>query len=289
MKPPTATLDAASLELSPQNFARFAQLVKEQLGIQMPAAKNVMLQSRLTRRIRELGLGSLDEYRDLLFHSPEGGEELVHFINAVTTNKTDFYREPRHFDYLVQVALPQLYLRYGTRAAYKCALWSAGCSSGEEPYTLAMVMAEQMEKRPGFAYSILATDISTRVLDHARSAIYEEARVEPLPEEMRRKYVLRSKDASRQLVRIAPELRQRVAFRRLNFMDDHYGTRENFDVIFIRNVMIYFDKPTQEAVLNKLVRNLKPGAYLFLGHSESLASLDVPVRQVAPAVFQKEG
>ncbi len=294
MKPPTATVPGrfGSEEtdtLTPHNFVRFAELVKSELGIQMPSAKAVMLQGRLMRRIRELGIASLDDYREYLFHSPNSQKELIHFINAVTTNKTDFFREPRHFDFLVKAALPSLYLRYGTRAAFRCNVWSAGCSSGEEPYTLAMVLEEQSSSRSGFSYFVLATDVSTRVLDHARIAIYDDSRIEPIPEELRSKYLLRSRNSARREFRIVPELRSKVAFRHLNFMDEQYGAREQFDVIFIRNVMIYFDKPTQEAVLNKLVRNLKPGGYLFVGHSESLATLDVPVQPVAPAVFEKEG
>jgi chemotaxis protein methyltransferase CheR len=252
----------------------------------MSDAKLPMLQSRLQRRLRVLGLGSLDEYQNHLFDSPQGEEERVHFINAITTNKTDFFREPQHFDYLVQTALPNLDPTDG-KCPWQFKLWCAGCSSGEEPYTLAMVLSEFGARRSGFNFSILATDISTRVLEHAQAGIYEEDRIEPVAAALRAKYLLRSKDPTRTQVRIVPELRRKLTFHRLNFMDAQYGVKDMFDVIFFRNVMIYFDKPTQETVINKLCRNLVPGGYLFVGHSESLAGLNLPVTAVGSAIYRK--
>jgi chemotaxis protein methyltransferase CheR len=243
-----------------------------------------MLQGRLMRRLRHLGLQTLEEYREYLFASGEDNHERIHFIDAVTTNKTDFYREPQHFDYLTNTALPNIFSRGKSRHLN---IWCAGCSSGEEPYTLAMVTNEFI-KREGMAdFSILATDISTRVLETARAGIYEESRVEPLPSALRTTYVLRSKNRSKQLVRIAPEMRQRISFYRLNFMDKDYRIKDMYDIIFFRNVMIYFDRPTQEAVLNRMCRNLNPGGYLFAGHSESLTGLNIPIQQVGSAVYRK--
>jgi chemotaxis protein methyltransferase CheR len=252
----------------------------------MSDAKLPMLQSRLQRRLRVLGLGSLDEYQNHLFDSPQGEEERVHFINAITTNKTDFFREPQHFDHLVQTALPHLDPTDG-KFPWQFKLWCAGCSSCEEPYTLAMVLSEFGARRSGFNFSILATDISTRVLEHAQAGIYEEDRIEPVAAALRAKYLLRSKDPTRTQVRIIPELRRKLIFQRLNFMDAQYGVKDMFDVIFFRNVMIYFDKPTQETVINKLCRNLLPGGYLFVGHSESLAGLNLPVTAVGSAIYRK--
>ena len=277
-----------SLELSPESFARFAQFITGELGIKMSEAKVPMLQSRLMRRLRELHFGSLEEYQAYLFDSPNAEEERVHFINAVTTNKTDFFREPQHFEYLTRTALPNLDRLYGGGGGpWRFKLWCAGCSSGEEPYTQAMVLSEYAKERAGLDFALLATDISTKVLGHAQRGIYEEARIEPVPLPLRRSYLLRSKDASGGLVRIVPQLRRRISFHRLNFMDADYRVKDMFEVIFFRNVMIYFDKPTQEAVINKLCRNLKPGGYLFVGHSESLAGLNIPVAAVASAVFRK--
>lgn len=276
-----------SFDLSQQEYSRFAHLITQRLGIRMPEGKLTMLQSRLTRRIRQLQLSSFEEYRQYLFRSPDSEQEYVHFIDAITTNKTDFFREPQHFDYLVQHALPTLDRDAGAESSWRARIWCAGCSSGEEAWTLAMLLSEYVKRRAGFDFSILATDISSRVLAHAREATYPRTTVEPVPPALRKSYLLSSRDPSHNLVRIVPDLRHKVTFQRLNFMDRAYGIKGSFDAIFFRNVMIYFDKPTQEAVLNKLCQNLHPGGYLFVGHSESLAGLHVPVRQATLAVYRK--
>lgn len=276
------------LALSHKSFARFAQFITGQLGIKMSESKVPMLQSRLMRRLRELQIGSLEEYQEYLFNSAGSHEELVHFIDAITTNKTDFFREPQHFDYLVNTALRNVSPGRAGEIPWHLKLWCAGCSSGEEPYTLAMVLSEYAREHPGFDFSILATDISTKMLDHAQTGIYDAARIEPVPEPLRQRCLLRSNDPARHQVRIVPELRSKLTFRRLNFMDADYGMKQTFDVIFFRNVMIYFDKETQEAVLQKQCRCLRPGGYLFVGHSESLAGLNIPVTMVNSAVFRKQ-
>ena len=282
----------STADISPQNFARLSQFITLELGIQMPAAKMQMLQSRLARRLRDLEIDSVDEYLDYLFHSPNSAVERVQFINVVTTNKTDFFREPQHFDYLVRVALPKLDAARGKlgEAAgqpWRLKLWCAGCSSGEEPYTEAMVLSEYMKQRSGFDFRILATDVSTRMLAHAQSAIYEEPLVIPIPVSLRKSYLLRNKAGTPPTVRIVPELRRKISFHPLNFMDADYRVRDQFDVIFFRNVMIYFDKPTQEKVINKLCQNLKTGGYLFIGHSESLAGLKVPMTAAGSSIYVK--
>lgn len=271
--------------LTRDGFARFAEFITRQLGIKMSDNKVPMLQSRLMRRLRQLGMNSLDEYQNYLFNSAHSDEERVLFIDAVTTNKTDFFREAQHFDYLVNSALPSLMQLGLPNGSLK--VWCAGCSSGEEPYTLAMVLSEFARENAGFDFSIVATDISTRVLEHARLGIYETSRIEPIPMALRHRYLLRSCDPQKRAVRIVPDLRGKITFRRLNFMDADYGLRDTFDVIFFRNVMIYFDKPTQEAVLHKQCRHLRSGGYLFVGHSESLAGLNVPVSIISSAVFRK--
>lgn len=284
---PAATLCSDALNLSAESFTRFSDFITRELGIMMNDSKVSMLQSRLMRRMRHLGIGSLEEYQDYLFDSPNAEVERVHFIDAVTTNKTDFFREPQHFDFLTRTAIPNLGRQHGTGGSWRFKLWCAGCSTGEEPYTQAMVLGEYARENRGFDFVLLATDISTRVLEHASSGIYEEERVEPVAVPLRQRYLLRSKDPARRMVRIVPDLRRRIHFHRLNFMDADYNVKDQFDVIFFRNVMIYFDKPTQESVINKLCRNLRPGGYLFVGHSESLAGLNIPVAPVASAVFRK--
>ena len=277
---------SASTELTPQNFRRFAEFISRELGIKMSEQKIPMLQGRLQRRLKALQLPSLEAYQTYLFDSANAAGELADFIDAVTTNKTDFLREPKHFDYLVEKVLPVLEPDASRRLDIK--IWCAGCSTGQEAYTLAMVLSEYGERRGNFGFSVFATDVSTRVLQSAQAAVYDEALVEPIPEAWRRKYLLRSRDPAKRTVRITPELRACLSFARLNFMDEDYGVKGMFDAIFFRNVMIYFDRPTQQAVVGRLCRNLRPSGYLFTGHSESLLALDVPVRMVASAVYRKK-
>ena len=269
--------------LSQQNFERFARFITRELGIKMPCSKLTMVQSRLLRRVRELGLENLDQYSEYFFAS--SASEREHFISAITTNKTDFFREPDHFHFLKNTVLPSI--ASATRGLGCVKVWSAACSSGEEPYTLAMILTEFARQERGMDFTILATDVSLKVLEQARSAVYAEALIDPVPPELRRKYLLRSKNSAEALVRIVPELRQKISFHCLNFMDESYGVKNRFDVIFLRNVLIYFEKDTQEEVVNKLCRNLVPGGYLFIGHSESLAGMDVPLQCVGPAIFRK--
>jgi chemotaxis protein methyltransferase CheR len=272
-------------QLSPESYARFAEYITTELGIKMPDAKQTLVQNRLLRRVRELGMGSVEEYSRYFFASPND-KEREQFINAITTNKTDFFREPEHFAFLKSAVLPELSPRSELcRSQFR--VWSAACSSGEEPYSLAMVLDELAAGHSGFDYAILATDISTKVLHHAKNAIYTEAQIDPVPTQLRNRYLLRSRDRESKLVRVAPALRRRVSFYQLNLMDADYRVNSMFHVIFLRNVLIYFDRNTQEAVINKLCRNLLPGGYLFVGHSESLAGLSVPVFPVQPSIFRK--
>jgi chemotaxis protein methyltransferase CheR len=274
------------VELSPASFERFARFITRELGIKMPQSKLTMVQSRLLRRSRELGLASVERYAEYFF-SDSHAEERQQFINAITTNKTDFFREPSHFHYLMRVCLPAIALHPGRRPENRLHVWSCGCSSGEEAYTLAMLLSEHAHQHQGFDFAILATDVSTRVLEHGRAGVYTEAQIEPVPPELRRRYILRGRDRAQPLVRMSPELRRRIAFRQLNLMDAAYPIRAEFDVVFFRNVMIYFDRSTQEAIVNRIAANLAPGGYLFTGHSESLTGMRIPLRPVAVAVFRK--
>lgn len=278
-------LAPCSSTLSPESFARIANYITGELGIKMPVAKLTMVQNRLLRRVRELRLESVDAYTEYFFSSANT-EEREHLINVITTNKTDFFREPEHFDFLTDTVLPDWFGQWRYRLA-RFKAWSAGCSSGEEPYTLAMVLAEFAASRFGFEFAILATDVSTKVLNNAAAGIYGEDRVLPVAPELRRKYLLSGRDGNRSKVRIVPYLRERISFHQLNFMDSAYRIKDVFDVILFRNVMIYFDRPTQEAVVNRLCRHLAPGGYLLTGHSETLAGLDVPLKLVRAAVYRK--
>ncbi len=274
-------------ELNKREFNQLSSFVYSRLGIKMPETKRTMLNSRLSKRLRALNFTSFSQYCDFLFSDRGMKEEMVHFINAVTTNKTEFFREPAHFDYLSRFALPALQSRAGFDARNKLRVWSAGCSTGEEPYTLAMVLADLQEAQPQFSFEILATDISTRVLDVARRAVYPLDRIDPVPKTSRKKYLLRRRDKDIPEVRIAPELRKLVRFGRLNFMADEFGLPQKVDIIFCRNVIIYFDKETQQRLIAKFARYLKQGGYLFLGHSETLHAYNTPFEQVAPTIYRK--
>jgi chemotaxis protein methyltransferase CheR len=274
--------------LSNREFAAMAALIGEVTGIHLPIGKKIMLEARLRKRLRALNVGSLSEYCAFVLGPGRRGDEIVHLIDVVTTNKTDFFREPHHFEHLLGHAVPALMHERGAGMGGNYLMtWSAGCSSGEEPYTMAMVLDQFARHHPGFSYFILGTDVSTKILDCAKRAIYTEDQAKPVPADFRHRYLLRSKDRSRGLVRIVPGLRGRVGFRRLNFLDGDFHMREPIDIIFCRNVFIYFQRETQRTILNRFLHHLAPGGFLYLGHSESINGFDLPLRQVAPTVYRK--
>ena len=280
----SVTFEKIAQPMSDKDFMNLREFIHSQCGIKMPPVKKTMLEARLQKRLRSLGISSFREYCKHVFESPAGKEELAHMIDSVMTNKTDFFREPAHFSYLAENILPEFIRTEGVRTFI---VWSAGCSSGEEPYTLAMVLAEFQEQHPGFRFSILATDISTKVLEKARLGVYGQERVAPVPSALKKKCVMRGKDRSRGLVRIVPELRSLVQFQRVNLMDDHCVLSVPADVIFCRNVIIYFEHAAQERLLRRLCRSLKPDGHLFLGHSETVHGFDLPLLRVVSTVYRK--
>jgi chemotaxis protein methyltransferase CheR len=283
----TFVMSNRSENLSNSDFNRFRSLIYTESGISLSPEKKTMLEIRLRRRLRSLNLSTWGEYCNYVF-TPGGHEkELIHLIDVVTTNKTDFFREATHFEYLVAKALPDLAARRGMNRT--CLAWSAGCSTGEEPYTLAMVLNEYAQGKPGFQFRVLATDISTEVLEKASMGVFKSEQINPVPSDLRRKYFMRSRDRQSNLLRVVPELRSMIEFRRLNFMDTDFGLPEKPEMIFCRNVIIYFDRPTQLQLLKKLSHQLIPGGYFFAGHSESLQGMDLPLTPVAPSVYKKAG
>jgi chemotaxis protein methyltransferase CheR len=273
-----------------REFDQFSALIYDEVGIKMPPAKKTMLEARLQKRLKALGMHSFQEYSDFIFSQAGREQEIIHLIDVVTTNKTDFFREPQHFDFLVREAIPAMRQIRGAGESplNPFRIWSAGCSTGEEPYTMAMVLSDYAAANHGFKFSILASDICTKVLQTATAGVYGEDRTDTISLSMKKKYLLRSKDHSKGLVRISPDLRATVTFKRVNFMEDQLGISEKQDVIFCRNVVIYFDKPTQSALMNKFHRQLVPGGYLFIGHSETLNGLGVPFTQVSNTVYRKD-
>lgn len=276
----------SNLSLTDKEYQTISSYIEANVGIKLPETKRIMIQSRLIPRLRHLNFSSFGEYINYVFSSKDGNQELIFMINALTTNKTDFFREADHFSFLTTKALPEL-----SSQGKKCLkIWSAGCSSGEEPYTIAIVLKEFMKTNPGCisSFSVKGTDISTKVLDKAVSAVYDMASIANIPLEIKKRYFLKSSDPQKNIVRIKPEIRSYCSFSRLNFMDAVYKISDSFQVIFCRNVLIYFDKPTQEAIIRKLLQHLEPNGFLFLGHSETIFSMDLPLENLAPAVYRKK-
>jgi len=272
--------------ISNADFGRLRSLIYAQSGINLNVDKKTMLELRIRQRLRSLSLDSYSEYCKYLFGGHGQKEEIVHLIDAVATNKTDFFREPDHFDYLSEKALPDLVAR--NESGRPLLIWSAGCSTGEEPYTLAMVLDDFGQTHPGFRFQVLATDISTKVLAKAALGVFSSEVVQPVPAGMRRKYFMRSRKPNSNIVRVVPELRRMVEFRRLNFMDAEFGLPQKVDVFFCRNVIIYFDRPTQQKILQKLTAQLVPGGYAFVGHSESLHDMGLPLTPIGPALYRRD-
>ncbi len=273
------------IKMSAKDFNRLGEYIYKEFGIRMPQEKHVMLQARLQKRVKELQMKDFTTYIDFVLSKEGQNSELIEMVNQVSTNKTDFFRESQHFDFLVQNVLPEYTTTRGLKRMIK--IWSSASSTGEEPYTIAMVMQNWIEKNPGFDFSIFGTDISTKVLQNCVDATYKDDRIAPIPLEFKRKYLLKHKNPSVKTVRIVPELRNKCSFARLNLMDPYYNIDEIFDVVFCRNVLIYFDSQTQEKVINKLCTKLRPGGYFFLGHSESIMNINVPLKQIKPTVFIK--
>lgn len=273
----------ATEQLTAHNFQRLAEFIQDYSGIKMPASKRTMLEGRLRRRMRVTRIDDVNDYCHYLFEENGMDAEVIHLIDAVTTNKTEFFREPAHFDFLVNKGLPAI----AATGQREIKVWSSACSTGAEPYTLAMVLDEFCGGQRGFDYSILCTDICTEVLEQAIAGRFSEQMIEPVSQQRRQRYVMRSRDPNRPEVRIIPQLRSKLSFARLNLMDEAYPIESDLDIIFCRNLLIYFDKPTQAKVLTRLCGHIRPGGYLFLGHSESIVGIDLPVKQIANTVFQK--
>ena len=273
--------------LSERELKRVARFIGDAVGIQLPDSKKILVEGRLRRRLRKLGYSCFKQYLDFVLDDPRGKDERLHLIDVLTTNKTDFFREPEHFDYLINQALPELDKQRIKAGRADIKLWSAGCSTGEEPYTLSIVMNEAMPQFPGMRFQILATDISHSCLQTGKRGVYTEKNIEPVPMELRKKYFLRSRDRRSELVQMGPDLRQRITFQELNLMDEQFSLPHMMDVIFYRNVMIYFNNEIRERLVAKFERQLHPGGYLFVGHSESLNAIDSSLEQVAPMVYRK--
>ncbi len=273
-----------SEQLSEYDFEKIASFIYKQVGIKLPAIKKTMVEGRLRKRLRATNLKTFREYTKWVL-GKSGNSEIIYLIDTITTNKTNFFREIKHFEYLTNSLLPSI-VQNGIGMNRPINIWSAGCSSGEEPYTLAMVLHEWSKFNQAIDFNILATDISITVLKKAKQAIYSEADIAPVPQHMRKNYILRS-DNNTQVVKMSPLLRNKITFKLLNLKDEFYELPHTMDIIFCRNVMIYFDKITQENIINKYASNLVSKGHLFLGHSESINDLNVPMKVIDSNVYQK--
>jgi chemotaxis protein methyltransferase CheR len=265
---------AAPAVITAAEYDQLRRYVYDEFGLALGDARQEMVLARLGPKLRRR---TFAEYFDAV-RADRSGQEAIALIDALTTNHTTFLREPAHFDYLGAEVLPLL------PAGGEYWLWSAAASTGEEPYSLAMWLLEHGGPR---RFRILATDISTRVLDIARKGIYSLAKIESIPAAWRPKYLLRGQGQHSGYFRLKPEVRAMVEFERLNLVHPPLAVARQFPVIFCRNVMIYFDAPTQERLLTELARHLAPGGYLYTGHSESLNRLRQPLQYIRPAVYRK--
>lgn len=275
------------VELSDNEYRMFAELIYSLSGIQLGDNKKDLVKARLQKRLRERNLDSYEQYYDYLRSDPSGAEvELM--LNAISTNVTSFFREEQHFDLMTKVALPDLDRRKLASGERTLRIWSSACSTGEELCTMLMTVQEYLASSgSNLDAKGLGTDISTRALDQARAGIYDEAKVQGVPKVLLNRYFAKLPGSGCVRYRFIDQLRAKSVFARMNLMREEYPFSNMFDIIFCRNVMIYFDKPTQRSLVERLCRYLAVGGYLFIGHSESLIGSQHNLETLAPAAFRK--
>lgn len=272
-------------KLTDKEFLLFQKLVYDKCGINLHEGKKELVRSRLSKRLREHHFDRFEDYYQYLM-AEETGEELVKMLDAISTNLTSFFREPKHFDFLKEEVLPGFLSPTDRPLAKVLNVWSAGCSSGEEPYTISICLREVMERHTRFDYKILATDISTRVLAAAANGVYHQNQLRNVSNQVLKKYFQRGKGRWTQHVRLKRDIRDAIDFKRFNLMEP-FPQQDHFHVIFCRNVMIYFDRQVQQAVVNKFYDALVQGGYLFIGHSESLMGSQHAFQYIRPTIYQK--
>lgn len=282
---PNGEAMSAVMGLTPitdKEFEAFRDLIYRECNIHLRETKKALLVSRLGRRIKNLGLKTFSDYYKYLTDGPGKGAEFMEMIDAVTTNKTSFFREPHHFDYMRNVIIPELRDTHQLASGRSFRVWSAGCSTGEEPYTISMSLNEELQT--GESFSIQASDLSPSVLAHARNGIYKPDRIGDIPPDLLRKYFLKGEDS----YRVRPELQKNITFKQINLTSNFVNDRSLFNLIFCRNVIIYFDREAQRTLMEKFYRSLVPGGHLFLGHSESLNGVFDKFKFIRASVYRKD-
>jgi chemotaxis protein methyltransferase CheR len=277
------------LSVSPALFQKFQKLIYAETGIWLGNSKTALLCGRLFRRLRTLGITSLQSYYECVAQ-PDQHEERARMIDAITTNETRFYREPRQFEFMVQRVFPRWRAdaERGLRPR-RVRIWSAGCSSGEEPYTVAMLLARHLPAEEGWDVRLLATDISNRMLERARAGIYPIARSAELPKDLLHSFMLRGMAERQGEMKVRVEIQQMVEFRRLNLDRESDLIEAPFDAIFCRNVLIYFDADSKRRVVTNLLRHLIADGLLFVGHAENLHSVFSQLQSLEPTIYTKVG
>jgi chemotaxis protein methyltransferase CheR len=280
--------DSSGFSVSPALFGKFQQLIHQETGIWLGDAKSALLCGRLSRRLRALHISSLDEYYDLVT-LPDQHDERVLMIDAITTNETRFFRDPRHFEFLESRVIPRwrAEAQEGLRSK-NVRVWSAGCSSGEEPHSLAMLLARHLPADHGWSVVVFATDISTRILTQARSGIYNIAKSPDIPEPLLKDFMLKGIDRQEGQMKITPKIQAMVDFQKLNLAHGPYPPHAHFDIIFCRNVLIYFDLQSKQKVVEHLTRCLVRNGLLFVGQAENL-SMNSQLKSLVPAVYARAG
>ena len=270
-------------EFGEEDFQALRKLVKDVTGISLSEQKRELVYGRLARRLRALDLRSFREYRDLLSNDG-GGEELVQFCNAITTNLTAFFREPHHFEHLRTQLLEPLVAK--PPASRRLRIWSAGCSTGEEPYSIAMTVLETMPDIERWDLRILATDLDSDVLERARRGVYVADRLRTLSAERRQRFFVPSNASKEAAFEVRPELAKLLTVKQLNLMHP-FPMKGPFDVVFCRNVVIYFDKETQRELVARIARLQRPGDILFLGHSETLFKVSTDYTLISRTIYRR--
>ncbi len=274
--------------MSESLFQSFSELIYSSCGINLPIGKKPMLAGRLCRRIMDLGLYSFDEYYDYILKGKDRENEIIRMIDAVSTNITEFFREPFQFEFLASKGLPEIFKSESVRKRKRLNVWSAGCSTGEEPYSIAIILSEFIKNNaPGYDFNILATDISTKVLDVAKAAVYKEDAIKPVPENLLEKYFIPEKKESETEYQVRPELKKHVFITRFNLMESSFNHKEVMDMIFCRNVVIYFDLQTKIEIFKKFNASIESGGYLFLGYSESIRDITKDFQMEEPTIYRK--
>lgn len=268
--------------LTDAQFRKLSDFIQSRYGVKMPHQKKLMLQCRLKKRLKALNINTFTAYLNYVFEE-ENTEEIQNMIDVVTTHKSDFFREKEHFDFITDTVIPEITHRENRTIK----ILSAGCSTGEEPYTIVMSLLEAQKKKGHFDFEVSAFDVSTESIEKAQEGIYPMNKVNGIPLEFKKKYFLKNTNPQKKLVKIVPEVQKYVRFFTSNLLDETNPIRDRFDIILCRNTLIYFDHHTQEHVLRQLCDKLRPKGYLIIGHSESILGMELPLKQIKPTIFQK--